>query len=1028
MGIRKRVSGPATSPRLQGARRATPSYSPRPRGARGAFPSCSPRFRGVRGAALLALFLLLAPASAMEIVREGKPVATIVVPAKPLAVVSAAARELQYHVREATGAELTLVTEDKRQEAAAGQPAIYLGACRATAQAGIDTRTLPPNGFIIRCVGNRLFLAGDDSEGEPFWVQHDNRTRVGTLFAVYELLDRHLGCRWLWPGKLGEVIPRRRNITVNAWNQKGIPWLLHSRWRDGSPFVVGTQGWSTLDARARYLQEQGVWLRRQRFALGVNMDIRHAFTGYWERFGTTHPEYFNLLPDGTRRSDPYYFAGVGELIAMCVSEPAFHRQIVEDWQATRSPQEPFVDASENDTLGKCICERCLAWDVPGPGVPASAAERVAAARKAFEARDPDWARHLGSLSDRYARFYLAVQREAEKVDPNARVMGFAYANYVKPPLKTRLNERILIGVVPPVMYPWTEAKRAAFRKQWEGWRAAGVTLMLRPNYTLDGHCFPIYFAHKLGEDFRFAAQRGLIATDFDSLRGQWATQGPNLYVLGRLHARPNLTTAQVLSEYFRAFGKAEPAVRAYFAHWEKVSDSLTDERIAAIDRQRSPEGGGYAYFHRTAPGIFTPAVMARGRALLARAKRAAAGDPIAAARVAFLEKGLRNAELTLAAQAAFEHYKKTGAIAGYRKAIQALDAYRKRVEGDNVANMAALAWMESLTWERSLLSLLSDPGTPLEGPWRFAWDPNQRGEGAGWAADDFDDAGWQTIGIDGPWEKQPVGQQWRKEHGSDYDGIAWYRTRFSVKPAARPQQVRLVFGAVDEACTLWVNGQKLLERPFPYQGNNNSWQEAFEVDVTAAVRTDRPNTLAVRVEDNSGAGGIWRPVWVVQSDAPAAAEANLILNGGFEADEPAWGQSIMCGKFTLTLDDQVARSGRRSARIECTEIAPPEAQQEMRTRAWGRWYRTGIRVQPRKTYRLRVWVKTSADFRGTLAVWLLAGGSKGTLELKTLNTEGIWRLLSLGQIAPEAEEVSLYLNLMHGTGTAWFDDVELVEE
>ena len=139
---------------------------------------------------------------------------------------------------------------------------------------------------------------------------------------------------------------------------------------------------------------------------------------------------------------------------------------------------------------------------------------------------------------------------------------------------------------------------------------------------------------------------------------------------------------------------------------------------------------------------------------------------------------------------------------------------------------------------------------------------------------------------------------------------------------------------------------------------------------------------------------------MVQSDAPAAAEANLILNGGFEADDRP-GTRHHVRKFTLTLDDQVARSGRRSARIECTEIAPPEAQQEMRTRAWGRWYRTGIRVQPEKTYRLRVWVKTSADFRGTLAVWLLAGGSKGSLELKTLNTEGIWRLLSLGQIAPE---------------------------
>ena len=109
---------------------------------------------------------------------------------------------------------------------------------------------------------------------------------------------------------------------------------------------------------------------------------------------------------------------------------------------------------------------------------------------------------------------------------------------------------------------------------------------------------------------------------------------------------------------------------------------------------------------------------------------------------------------------------------------------------------------------------------------------------------------------------------WHKRHGMDYDGMAWYRTTFVVKRDAKHRRCRLIFGAVDEACIVWVNGKRVLERPYPYKGNTDSWQEAFEVDISEVVRFDRPNVVAVRVEDNVGAGGIWRRVWLDVSEAP----------------------------------------------------------------------------------------------------------------------------------------------------------------
>ena len=85
------------------------------------------------------------------------------------------------------------------------------------------------------------------------------------------------------------------------------------------------------------------------------MDMAHAFTQWWDKHAKTHPEYFNLLPDGSRRSDPSYHGGSARLISMSVGEPAFQQAVVDHWLRTRSPARPWIDCSENDTPGRCVC-------------------------------------------------------------------------------------------------------------------------------------------------------------------------------------------------------------------------------------------------------------------------------------------------------------------------------------------------------------------------------------------------------------------------------------------------------------------------------------------------------------------------------------------------------------------------------------------------------------------------------------------------------------------------------------------------
>lgn len=801
------------------------------------------------GTLLISGLLAFTTAWALDLVVDGQPRVTLVIPDAPLPVQKSAAEELQYHVRRASGAELPIIREADAKE---DQPNVYLGPCKRTLALSLWPQETRPNGYIIRTLGRDLFICGDDTNGNVFWVQHANRTRVGTLFGVYEVLERELKARWLWPGELGTVVPRARTIRLGDWNELGAPPLVHARWADYG-MVSRQEGWSTNEVRERFIDEQGKWLRRHRFALGIAMDMAHAFAHWWEPYHKDHPEYFNLLPDGTRRPDPTFYSGDPELISMSVGEPALWAEIVAQWQKTRTPGAPYIDATENDTNGKCVCEKCLAWDVPDPQCATPFAERAARCKEDFLAGKTGWESHLGSLSDRYARFYLAVQKEAEKIDPQATVMGFAYASTVRPPLQTKLNSLIIIGIVPAFYFPFTAEKRRLAREQWDGWAATGASMFLRPNYMLSGHNLPIFFAKELGEDFSYCAAHGLIGTTFDSLTGQYGTQGPNLYMLARLHDDPTVPIPQVLDEYYAGFGAAEPLLRRYFGLWEEVSAKYTDDLCSKLMTH-------WVNFYVDADKVFTPAIMAQARGMLREAAAAAKDDPEVTARLAFLERGLRHAELTMQTQQAHRAFLENRDFVAYGAALGQLDAYRLSLENECNANLGFLYWNESFTWGRVPARLMAGPHEQLPDEWQFAWDPDGVGETQSWFAAECDTSPWLKISDKGAWDTQAAGQAWKAEHGADYVGVAWYRTSFTAPADARAAW--LVFGAVAHSCKVWVNGQLVHERPHPIWGSPDSWKQPFEVDITKALQTRKANTVVVRVRSVSGSGGIWQPVWV----------------------------------------------------------------------------------------------------------------------------------------------------------------------
>jgi hypothetical protein len=290
--------------------------------------------------------------------------------------------------------------------------------------------------------------------------------------------------------------------------------------------------------------------------------------------------------------------------------------------------------------------------------------------------------------------------------------------------------------------------------------------------------------------------------------------------------------------------------------------------------------------------------MARGRGLIEYAMARAAGDPVAKQRVGFLENGLTHAELTLAVarahQAATAEPGNPAAYRAYAEAMDRLMTFRREVvEPEMIADTGYLGYNErrkELSWNHSLtadehVGLASQwqtyfanraYGEPreyaqfeeatdahrLDDGWLFHPDPDDVGTEQNWYAEDLDDTDWAPIGVDSHWKDQRWGGDWRAEHnGDDFQGVGWYRLRISVPDdmKAEGRRLQLFFGAIDSAAEIWLNDKHIATRPF----HGNAWQEPFEMDVTDAVRLDQPNTLAVRVDYVKGAGGIWKPVWLI---------------------------------------------------------------------------------------------------------------------------------------------------------------------
>jgi len=280
-------------------------------------------FQIVRYVTLLALLassplvsdigLHAAESPAVCLVREGKPLAALVLPAEPHEDERLAAEELHVHLEKMTGANLPIVSGQPPE----GLVPVRIGlALVPDAEARIRKQSNDPAAFSLTVRPGSVELAGLSPEG--------------TLFAAYELLEQ-LGVRWYMPGELGTVIPKTKTVALQVGRSERVPSFPH-----------------------RHLQtvsKRLPWFRRQRLG-GLHFPGSHGIRMLPRADFEKEPELFSLV-DGRRARRQ-----------TCISNPEVAKRATAYSlnYFEKHPEAPWIGMGPNDGGGFCECEHCRKLD------------------------------------------------------------------------------------------------------------------------------------------------------------------------------------------------------------------------------------------------------------------------------------------------------------------------------------------------------------------------------------------------------------------------------------------------------------------------------------------------------------------------------------------------------------------------------------------------------------------------------------------------------------------------------------------
>lgn len=572
-------------------------------------------------------------AAELGLVTDGVAKARIVISEKPLRTVRLAAHELQTYVERISGAKLPIVTQPGSSTDAARGVSIFVGQSEHTERLKVSAAGLKDGAYRIAAGDDWLVLIGDDTEftpiepwaknnaeivsgkiqrewdqitgnlwGAPHVTLYKNRFTVpgdiglpdsvkqiangkpvpmkplemwgfderGSFNAVCGLLQR-LGVRWYAPGKIGEVVPVMKSISLPQINETVTPDFPVRRFN----VRFGVHG-----------HEMAMWAMHLGLRDPYGIQVAHGLDDmtHREEIFDKHPEWFALY-GGKRhiRSDQ-------RLNQLCYSNEELFQETVRHARAQLDHYK--LDAISvmppDGYTSICQCKLCEGKDSPE--------------------RD-----QRGLLSDYVWDFVNRVAKEVGKTHPDKKILNCAYGVYTLPPLKIeKLEPNVVVSIVggrrPVNNKPHEQAEMRKLRESWLTKTDNPIINFENYPFTDRGWYLPSFTPHAMGESVN--ALKGVsqgediwltVRQDFEKVG-----MGFNhflIYFTQRMYwGGKQQDVDAMFREYCRLFyGPAETEMHAFFtyceANWQDMekdkSKADTALRLFVVAQKKADAGSIY---------------------------------------------------------------------------------------------------------------------------------------------------------------------------------------------------------------------------------------------------------------------------------------------------------------------------------------------------------------------------------------------------------------------------------------------------
>ena len=352
----------------------------------------------------------------------------------------------------------------------------------------------------------------------------------GLKLAIWDFLERHLGIRWLFPGELGEVVPRCNSVRIASVPYEDSPSFLSRKFSGG---LASHRAWQDM-------------LRGSRIRVAFHHNLHKLFSP--QEFAESHPEFYPVLYDGKRyipvpdpkdrkweqRWQPCFSTpGIAEAAADKIMD-VFAKTGVRTYSL-----------GINDTNDHCRCPKCV---------------EVVGSRLNFAG--------LPNYSSTFVPFANRVAELVSTRYPDCKIGFLAYSCLLEPVDGLALHPNLVPFMTFDRMMwidPQREANGHTLTQKWKSPELAWSDYIYGRFYAL-----PRVYFHKMAEYLRWGYAHGVRHQYAEYYPSESWHEGPKFYLALKLLWNINTDVDATLDEWYRlAVGpEAAPILKEYYARLE----------------------------------------------------------------------------------------------------------------------------------------------------------------------------------------------------------------------------------------------------------------------------------------------------------------------------------------------------------------------------------------------------------------------------------------------------------------------------